>query len=170
MFSLPTRGERLLSELQRYRIGVVDRTQTASTRAIFTALIMHLPEVPEEIVAMSNYSGAAGPMPPPGTRADLLRRRTYVRLPAPVTLRLNRLIEIAGEETAMRCSRTAVIVSMMRRARHEDRELWIERFRNVLLRPARDALPAADADDPGRVLSLNRPRPGPRPQPPAAVG
>jgi hypothetical protein len=165
MFSLPSRGVRLLDELRRYRVGVSDRTQTASTRAIFAALILHLPERPEVIIEMSNHSGAAGPMPPPGTPAEALRRRTHVRLPAPLTLRLNRIIEIAGEETSMRCSRTAVVVSMMRLARLEERDLWIERFRAVLWRPARDAVPAADVQEPGRVLRLHRPLPGPRPQP-----
>jgi hypothetical protein len=164
MFSLPSRGERLLEELRRYRVGVSDRTQTASTRAIFAALILHLPERPEEIVAMSNYSAAAGPMPQPGTPADLLRRRTHVRLPAPLTLRLNRLIELAGEQTTMRCSRTAVVVSMMRVARQQEREIWVERFRTVLSRPARDAVPVADAEAPERVLRLERPLPGPRPR------
>lgn len=164
LFSLPPRGEKLLEELSRYRIGVSDPSQTARPRAIFSALILELPEDPMTICALSNYSPAAGPPPAPGSMADALRRRRQVRLPAPLSLRLNRLIAYAGETTSQRCSRTAVVVSMMKIARQGDRQEWSARFAEVLMQRASRAVPGFDAGSPESVLRLRRPSPGPRPQ------
>jgi len=139
MFSLPPRGEQALAGLRKYRIGNAPR-QFAAPRAILSALILYMPEDVDAVVGLSNFSPAAGPMPPAGSMADALRRRTIVRLPAPLTLRLNRLIDVAGAELGQRCSRTAVIVSLMRRARRDDKELWQARFTSVLAEPASHAI------------------------------
>jgi hypothetical protein len=163
MFSLPPRGEQALAALRRYRVGEASG-QFAGSRAIFSALIFYMSEDPEAVAGLSNFSPAAGPTPPAGSLAGALRRRTIVRLPAPLTLRLNRLIEIANSETGQRCSRTAVMVSLMRQARREDKDLWRARFTRVLGEPASCAVPASDAASPETVLRLIRPRPGPRPQ------
>lgn len=164
LFSFPPDGMAVLAELRRWPIGEGSFAQAASLRMILSALIIGLPEDPDRIAAFSNYSPAAGAGPPPGSPGDLLRRRTQVRLPAPVTLRLNRLIEIAGDETQLRCSRTAIVVSMMHLARAQGKDAWRDQFRDVLRRPAIDAVPAVDAGKPQRVLRPVKPLPGPRPQ------
>ena len=161
LFSFGPRGDQALQGLRNYRIG---DGQYAAPRAIISAAIYHMSEDPAVILALSEYSAAAGPLPAPGSTADLLRRRTHVRIPAPLSLRLNRLIELASFATGQRCSRTAVVASMMRQARREDRTLWVERFRTVLAEPAGTAVPRADAANPESVLRAIRPSPGPRPQ------
>jgi hypothetical protein len=163
MFSLPPRGEQALVALRRYRVP--ERTGTYATpRAILSAVILHMPEDVALIVTLSNHSPAAGPLPPPGTMADVLRRRTHVQLPAPLSLRLNRLIAVASEETGQRCSRTAVIVSLMRMAQLEEKDLWRRRFEMVFSQRAQSAVPERDRANPETVLRLIRPNPGPRPQ------
>src|SRR4051812_4197070 len=112
MFSFGPAGERAVQQLSRYEFGEGEMKRTATPRLVLTAIILHLPEDAGTLVAFSNYSPAAGPMPPPGTLADALRRRTHVRLPSAITLRLNRLIEHAGDQTGQRCSRTAIVSSM----------------------------------------------------------
>jgi len=168
LFSLPERGEQVLLALRHYRIGTSPGA-TAGTRAIIAAAILHMPEDPQVIVALSNFSPAAGPAPPPGKPGDMFRRRTNVRLPAPLTLRLNRLIQLTAEETGQRCSRTAVVVSLMRLARADSKQLWRDRFTTVMTRPAGEAVPRVDAARPETVLRLVRPSPGPRPQSQASV-
>lgn len=163
MFSLPPRGEQALAGLRKYRVGDAPG-QFAAPRAILSALILYMPEDAEAVAGLSNFSPAAGPLPAAGSMADALRRRTIVRLPAPLTLRLNRLIDVAGTERGQRCSRTAVIVALMRRARHEDKKLWQARFTSVLAQPASHAVPTFDEATPETVLRPVRPRPGPRPQ------
>jgi hypothetical protein len=163
LFSLSPAGEQSFAALQRVRVGS-DGERFASTRAIVSALILYMPEEPDRIVALSQFSAAAGPMPPPGTPADKLRRRTQVRLPAPLSLRLNRLISLSSEHTGQRSSRSAIVVSLMKEARRRDtRALWRERFTNVLSEPAFRAVPLVDADRSAVVLRLARPSPGPRP-------
>lgn len=163
MFSLPPRGEAALRALRGYRVGDAPG-RFASTRAIVSALILHMPESSEAVIGLSNFSPAAGPDPPPGSTVDMLRRRTTVRLPAPLTLRLNRLIELASVETGQRCSRTAVLVSLMRNARNDDKAVWRARFTSVLGEPAGRAVPKSDQATSYTVLQLVRPSPGPRPQ------
>jgi hypothetical protein len=162
LFSFGPRGDRALTALRNYRIA---EGQYASPRLIISAAILYLPEDPYLILALSNYSAAAGPVAAPGSPADLLRRRTQVRIPAPLSLRLNRLIELSSLATGHRCSRTAVVASMLRAARREKKTLWIERFRTVLSEPAEKAVAEVDAEDPATVLVPIRPKPGPRPQP-----
>ncbi len=106
MFSLPPRGLQALTALRTYRVGESSGL-FASPRAIFSALILYMPEDVDVVVELSSFSPAAGPLPPPGSMADALRRRMQVRLPAPLTLRLDRIIEVASDQTGQRCSRTA---------------------------------------------------------------
>jgi hypothetical protein len=162
LFSFGPRGDRALTALRNYRIA---DGQYATSRVIVSAAILHMPEDPHLILALSNYSAAAGPLPAPGSAGDLLRRRTHVRIPAPLSLRLNRLIELSSLATGQRCSRTAVVASMLLAARREKKAVWIDRFRTVLAEPAVKAMAQADAADPGQVLVPVRPKPGPRPQP-----
>jgi len=169
LFSLPPRGEQALAALRKFRVADVS-DQFVTLRMIFSALILYMPEDAGAIVALSGFSAAAGPPPPPGTTADKLRRRLQVRLPAPLSLRLNRLIELAIEDSGQRCSRTAVVVSLMQQARRRDEHtLWRQRFTSTLSEPAIRALPQVDQGQPELVLRMQRPRPGPRPQEPLAA-
>lgn len=163
MFSLPPRGEQAIAALRKYRVGGAPG-QFAEARAIFSALILHMPEEAEAVVGLSNFHRLRAQ----SRGREAWRRRWDAgrsgRLSAPLTLRLNRLIEVAGAGLGQRCSRTAVVVSLMRQARHEDKDLWRRRFTSVLSEPASRAVPGFDEATPETVLRLVRPRPGPRPQ------
>lgn len=163
LLSLPPAGEIALSRLRG--LTLIDAPgRYATTRLIIAAVILHLPEDPERIALLSGYSAAAGPPPPPGSTADKLRRRTQTTVPAPLSLRLNRLIELTALAQGVRCSRTAIVVAMMQEARRQDqRRLWRERFTRVMTTPAMSALAEVDGGDPDQVLLMTRPRPGPRP-------
>lgn len=142
-------------------------TAVPAGRCAQTVLVALLLDAPETAGALgplavdlrhTKYSGH----PMPVTRVSALaRERLVVRLPAPISWRLNVLVDLAREDNP-RANRTNLVVGLIWQAnsRHSRRRL------HELLRRAGDCV-AEEASvagaDPAAVLSLRRPHPGPRP-------
>lgn len=139
-------------------------TSGALRTDVLVALVLGAPETPAGLGPLAvdlrhpKYSGH----PEPVTRLSLLaRERLVVRLPAPVSWRLNLLVNVAREQNP-HANRTKLVVGLIWQAHTR---LSRRRLHELLERAntgrADDACVAGQ--ETAAVLSLRRPNPGPRP-------
>jgi hypothetical protein len=151
---------RLLDELVRratdMRIGVpIARAEIVSGLVLECRLTR-----PEDLLALSHGPGRrafAAADRPPSPLAAVAHARLFVRLPSPVTWRLQRMVQRA-QLTGERATRAGIVTGLLHTAPQDDAALrkLAERARTRLAATA-----VLDGDDPITVLTMQRPLPGP---------
>lgn len=161
MLALPSGVARELDQLV-WRVHFARGTRVGRGDLVAGLILVHAPEDAEALFALAhNLSHPRHAVP--GVRRDPLgiraRDRLTIRLPSPLSHRLNELIARI-HDSGRRASRAGLVAGLVHSAPSEVKRL-LELCAAAREWPAERA--ALAGDDPRRVLSLERPRPGPRP-------
>jgi hypothetical protein len=163
MLSLTRPASRRLDELVRWCVGATAPVQ-ATRREVLVALILNASESPGAVAGVApdlrqpKYSGLKKPVAGFG---PIPRDRLVVKLPSPISWRLNRLVE-RGRTINPYVTRTSLTVGLIFIAEAGDKDRVRKLVRDLASSKADDC--ALQDEAPELVLTTRRPHPGPRPR------
>ncbi len=161
MLALTPPAVQRLDNLVRQTYGR-EAGEGGSRREVIAGLILHAPENADSLGSLSvelrspKYSGFQQPV---SRLNELVRNNVVVQLPAPVSLRLDRLVARA-RDAGYRAHRTNLVVGLIFLADKYKPSTICRLASGTRTCPARSA--ALQSEPASTVLSLDRPKPGPR--------